>query len=234
MTLRTSVFTGAEGKAKGCREVSSLQDPPRCDKKQNASARIWLYNRRMTVYAEQILLDNFLVDASILLATCRILARRTRWWRITLAALLGAVCALSAALVGGALPWVLKAVTAPLKDDRKAASPGMKYKHYAPKAQVTILKGSAEAFREYVNAHAEDGTAALCFEGETDGLSVPYVTYGRRDDDAAQARQLFEALRTADDRGARVLYAACPRPIGVGLAVYNRLLRAAGFRVVTL
>lgn len=127
-----------------------------------------------------------------------------------------------------------EAVTAPLKDDRKAASPGMKYKHYAPKAQVTILKGSAEAFREYVNAHAEDGTAALCFEGETDGLTVPYVTYGRRDDDAAQARQLFEALRTADDRGARVLYAACPRPIGVGLAVYNRLLRAAGFRVVTL
>ncbi len=127
-----------------------------------------------------------------------------------------------------------EAVTAPLRADSAAASPGMKYKHYAPKAQVTIVKGDAEAFAAYVNAHKADGTAALCFDDETDGLEVPYVTYGARQDDIAQARRLFEALRQADDRDVKVLYAACPRPEGVGLAVYNRLLRAAAFRVVTL
>lgn len=127
-----------------------------------------------------------------------------------------------------------RAVTAPLEENTKAASPGMKYKHYAPAAQVTLVKASAAAFAAYVNARKGDGVTALCFDDETDGIEVPYVTYGARHDDAAQARQVFEALRLADDRGTKVLYAACPRPEGVGLAVYNRLLRAAAFRVVTL
>ncbi|MBQ9415120.1 MAG: threonylcarbamoyl-AMP synthase [Clostridia bacterium] len=125
------------------------------------------------------------------------------------------------------------AVTQPLKADAVAASPGMKYKHYAPTATVILVKGDAAAFCRYVNAHAADGVEALGFDGETADLQVPFQTYGRREDHQTQAHAVFEELRKADDRHVRTLYVACPDSAGVGLAVYNRLLRSAGFQVVT-
>ncbi len=128
---------------------------------------------------------------------------------------------------------IAESITRPLKEGEVVASPGMKYKHYAPRAQVTIVKGDAASFAAFVNAHTADGVMAMAFDGETEALGVPFVTYGARNDCDAQARELFEALRLADDRGAKVLYAACPPVDGVGLAVYNRLLRAAAFRVVS-
>lgn len=124
------------------------------------------------------------------------------------------------------------ATLAPLADGQVAASPGMKYKHYAPTAAVTLVKGDAAAFAAFVNAHKADGVFAMAFDGETAALQVPFVTYGAREDSAAQAHRVFEALRTADDRGAKILFVACPATNGMGLAVYNRLLRAAAFRVV--
>ncbi len=126
------------------------------------------------------------------------------------------------------------AVTHPLAAGAKAASPGMKYKHYAPKARVVLLKGGADAYARYVNAHAAEGVLALCFDGEQPSLRVPFLTYGRRDDPAAQARCVFDALRQADEQGASLVYAACPSPDGIGLAVYNRLLRAAAFEVIAV
>ena len=127
-----------------------------------------------------------------------------------------------------------EAVLKPLSEGATAASPGMKYKHYAPKARVVLVRGDAKAYCDYVNANAEDGVMALCFDGEEQGLTVPYVTYGRRDDAVTQAQQVFEALRLLDERRATLAYTACPSPEGIGLAVYNRLLRAAGFEVVVL
>ena len=127
-----------------------------------------------------------------------------------------------------------EAVLNPLRDGATAASPGMKYKHYAPEARVVLVRGSAEAYRNYVNANACDGVMALCFDGEERGLTVPYLTYGHRDDAVTQAKRVFEALRLLDEKKARVAYTACPSPEGIGLAVYNRLLRAAGFEVVIL
>lgn len=125
-----------------------------------------------------------------------------------------------------------EAVTRQLAAGAVAASPGMKYKHYAPQAKVVLVKGTPEAYRAYVNAHAADGVMALCFDGEENGLCVPFLTYGARADHAAQAHRVFEALRVLDERRARVAYTACPTAEGVGLAVYNRLLRAAGFEVI--
>ncbi len=127
-----------------------------------------------------------------------------------------------------------EAVLKPLQDGAQAASPGMKYKHYAPEARVVLVRGSAEAYRRYVNANAGDGVMALCFDGEEQGLTVPYLTYGRREDTASQAQRVFEALRVLDERQATLAYTACPSPEGIGLAVYNRLLRAAGFEVIVL
>lgn len=126
------------------------------------------------------------------------------------------------------------AVLHKLKEGERAASPGMKYKHYAPKAEITIVKGSLEAYRAYVRRHREDGTFCLCFAGEEAGMPCPSVAYGSEGDGASQAAALFSALRELDARGAKTAYARSPGQTGVALAVYNRLLRAAAFRVVEL
>ena len=126
------------------------------------------------------------------------------------------------------------AVTHKLKEGAVVASPGMKYKHYAPKARVILVKGSPAAYAAFVNSKKADGVFALCFSGEEAGLTLPVLTYGAREDASAQAQQLFYCLRRADELGAKTLYAACPSEEGVGLAVYNRLLRAAAFEVISL
>lgn len=126
------------------------------------------------------------------------------------------------------------AVMNPLPKGAHPMSPGMKYKHYSPKADVIILSGGEDSYIHYVNAHAQPGVAALCYDGEDSRLKVPAVCYGAEGDTAVQARELFEALRHLDDLGAKTVYARCPAPDGVGLAVYNRLMRAAGFEVIQL
>lgn len=126
------------------------------------------------------------------------------------------------------------AVLHQLKEGAKASSPGMKYKHYAPKAHVVIVEGNTKQYMDYVNARAGEGVCALCYNGEEAGLRVPAVSYGAEFDYSTQAHRLFEVLRELDEMGARQVYARCPRPEGVGMAVYNRLIRAAGFEVIRL
>ena len=115
-----------------------------------------------------------------------------------------------------------------------AASPGMKYKHYAPRAEVVLVKGSFEQFRAFVAAHAAPDVAALCFAEEAEALPVQTVTYGRANDSLSQAQRIFEALREVDALGAKTVYARFPVQTGLGLAVFNRLVRAAAFRIMEL
>ena len=122
------------------------------------------------------------------------------------------------------------AVLHQLKAGETAASPGMKYKHYAPKADITIVRGSFSQFQEFVKGK---DAFVLVFAGEENAFDRA-VTYGRADDDRAQANRLFDALRELDEQGAKTVYARCPALSGVGLAVYNRLIRAAGFHLVDL
>ena len=129
---------------------------------------------------------------------------------------------------------VSHAILEKLNEGEVARSPGMKYKHYAPRAEVTILHGSFNAYRKYLASHAADGVWGLCFDGEAARLPVPCIEYGAEDDPAAQAHRLFSALRELDRNGAAVVYARCPEKDGVSMAVYNRLIRAAAFRVVEL
>ena len=114
-----------------------------------------------------------------------------------------------------------------LKDGEVARSPGMKYKHYAPKAQVTILRGDFAKYKAYVEQHAAPGVWALCFDGEGAQLPVPFIEYGKNHDGVTQAHHLFTALRDLDKHGAEIVYARCPEQDGVSMAVYNRLIRAA-------
>ena len=127
------------------------------------------------------------------------------------------------------------AILEKLAEGEVARSPGMKYKHYAPKADITILDGTFEQFKAYVEAHAGQDPACLCFTGEGAKLApFPCVEYGREGDGADQSKHIFRSLRALDEQGDRVVYARCPRKDGVSMAVYNRLIRAAAFRVVAL
>lgn len=122
-----------------------------------------------------------------------------------------------------------------LKDSDKAASPGMKYKHYSPKAEVILLIGSDEAYANYVNSKSDKAAAALCYSGDKSSLKVRSLILGAKDDYTGQAHELFKRLREIDKiPDIKTVYARCPKPDGVGMAVYNRLIRAAGFEVITL
>lgn len=125
---------------------------------------------------------------------------------------------------------VAPAVLEGMKNDEVAASPGMKYKHYAPKAKVVIVNADKKEYEKFVNA--QKGAFALCFDD--DEVTIPKVTFGRENDDLSQAKELFDALRELDEMGAKKVYARIPHKDGVGMAVYNRLIRAAAFCIIDL
>lgn len=74
---------------------------------------------------------------------------------------------------------IASAVLEGMKDGEVAASPGMKYKHYAPKAKIIIVNADKEKYESYVNS--QSGAFALCFEG--DNITVPKVTFGKEGDE---------------------------------------------------
>ncbi len=127
-----------------------------------------------------------------------------------------------------------KAVLEKLEEDAIAASPGMKYKHYSPRAEVYIIKGSFESFCLYVDANAQNDDFALCFNGEEEKLKINSLPYGEEESPTQQAHNLFSLLREVDKKGAGRVFVRCPNICGVGLAVYNRLIRAAAFRVINM
>ena len=126
-----------------------------------------------------------------------------------------------------------KGVLEQLSQDTIVRSPGMKYKHYSPKADVTIIDAQPEQFRQYVSEHGSKDTVCLVFnDSDCEGTGLRYINYGSNS--KQQAQRLFDALRELDEMGADKAFARCPEKTGVGLAVYNRLLRAAGFQVIKL
>ena len=125
------------------------------------------------------------------------------------------------------------ALLRPLQAGEKPKAPGMKYRHYAPKAPVTVVTGDAAATAEYIHQHLREKTGVICF-AEFAGLFAGHPTQiiGASDDLEEQARHVFDALRAFDDTDAAEIYAQCPAESGLGLAVANRLKKAAGFHVV--
>ena len=127
------------------------------------------------------------------------------------------------------------AVLGEIAPDAVVRAPGMKYKHYAPAGEVTILSGPAEAAADFVRRHFTPGDAVLCFSEELPlfaGLNP--TAYGSARAPETLARGLFAALRSFDESGARHIFARCPEGGGVAYAVQNRLKKAAGFHIITL
>ncbi len=120
-------------------------------------------------------------------------------------------------------------------------APGMKYRHYAPKGELAIVEGPVETVISYIN-----GQCALCADkGEKTGVIGTDETAGRyradsvksvgsRVDEEAIAHSLYRILREFDDEGVQVMYSEAFSSDGMGQAIMNRLLKAAGHRVIRL
>ena len=118
-------------------------------------------------------------------------------------------------------------------DDVKVSAPGMKYRHYAPKAPVTVVRGNPQDTAKYIAAHIGDSTGVLCFDEYKNMFPNCIVEcFGSRDDLGAQAREVFDRLRAFDDTSVTQIWAQCPSDEGLGLAVANRIKKAAGFSVI--
>lgn len=144
--------------------------------------------------------------------------------------------AVTVEMLQAAIPHVKidRGVLEELPDGEKPLSPGMKHKHYSPRANVVILDGSFEKFCRFIERHQDENVGAMVFDGEDAALKVPCVTFGARDDAVIQAKLLFSSLRAVDDMGVSTIYARMPGRDGMGLAIYNRMIRAAGFEVIKL
>ena len=112
-------------------------------------------------------------------------------------------------------------------------APGMKYRHYAPKAPVTVVKGEAGRSAAYIRDHLTGTSGVICFDeyaGEFPGHVVEAI--GPAEDQAEQARRIFDALRAFDHVEVAEIWAQSPDDSGIGLAVTNRLNKAAGFHII--
>ena len=126
-----------------------------------------------------------------------------------------------------------KAVTQQMGAGEQPRAPGMKYRHYAPKAPVTVVTGQSAASARYLASHTEDGAGVIVFDEYAALFPRQTVrTLGPKDDKRAQAQRVFDALRSFDDTDVPAIYAQCPDSEGLGLAVGNRLKKAAGFHTL--
>lgn len=146
----------------------------------------------------------------------------------------GAITAETLSRVLGMPVAISEAVSRPLKAGERPTSPGMKYRHYAPKARVILVESDLASFIKLLNDADAPKTYGLVFEGEQQLTLKPCITYGKAHDAASQNRELFASLRQLDDCGAKLVYARCPDRDGASLGVYNRMLRAAAFEVIKL
>ena len=126
-----------------------------------------------------------------------------------------------------------QAVTRLMSAGEKPRAPGMKYRHYAPKAPVTVVAGPPERTAEHIARSLTPGDGVICFDefaGEFPGCQIQRM--GPAGDKSAQARHIFDALRAFDHTEVPRIWAQCPDPSGLGLAINNRLNKAAGFHIV--
>ena len=125
-----------------------------------------------------------------------------------------------------------KAVTGKLAEGERPRAPGMKYRHYAPHAPVTVVTGMPHRSAGFISRHMGPEDGVICFD-EFAPLFAGHVVHclGPAADKGAQARHVFDALRTFDATDVPRIWAQCPDDTGLGLAVGNRLKKAAGFHV---
>ncbi|MBQ2875401.1 MAG: threonylcarbamoyl-AMP synthase [Clostridia bacterium] len=131
------------------------------------------------------------------------------------------------------------AVVNKLKDGEVAISPGMKYRHYAPKAPLVLLDGDISDAISYIGDNAKGRVAVVCYTEDKESIckALPNVTLlelGELGDFDEHAHRLFDILREADKMCFDIIFAPLPEKRGIGLALYNRMIRAAAHTIINL
>lgn len=110
--------------------------------------------------------------------------------------------------------------------DKKVLSPGMKYKHYAPKCNLTLIDADSNLFCEFAN---KLNIPAVCFENDKKNLTHDFISLGQNPE-----KNLFAVLRELDEKGYEKAIIHAPKKAGIGLALYNRMVRSCGFKEISL
>ena len=129
---------------------------------------------------------------------------------------------------------IANAVKEELKQGETALSPGMKYKHYAPKANLYLVNDKTVDFIELAKEKQKtENCAIMCYDEDVTLLeNKNLLAVGKKEDIKEQTKRLFDLLRKADDLKVETVYAHLPSDDGESLAIYNRMIRACAHRVI--
>ncbi len=121
-------------------------------------------------------------------------------------------------------------------EDFAPKAPGMKYRHYAPKTELVIVRGSAENMAQKIREEAKNKKIAIITVDQHkdlyDELDAKVVSWGDLENMDEIAHKIFDALRRVDEWGVDIIYCEAFEEEGLGLAVMNRLTKAAGYQVI--
>ncbi|WP_022766264.1 L-threonylcarbamoyladenylate synthase [Butyrivibrio sp. XPD2006] len=124
---------------------------------------------------------------------------------------------------------------------QKPKAPGMKYRHYAPKGSLTIIQGNQKDVVDYINARAKEAmeegkrVGIIGTDATRDLYSADVIkSVGNREDESSIAHELFKVLREFDDENIDVMFSESFDDSGIGQAIMNRLLKAAGHHVIMI
>jgi len=123
-----------------------------------------------------------------------------------------------------------------LGEDEHPLSPGMKYKHYAPASTLVLLDGNDEDVLEFlISEQKTKRCAIICYDEELDALEDKLILpIGAKDDIVSHGKMIFALLRQCDKLSPDIIYAHLPDKYGLGLALHNRLIRAAAHTVLKI
>ncbi len=132
-----------------------------------------------------------------------------------------------------------KATVEPLSESVRPKAPGMKYRHYAPKADLTMYEGKTELVVKMINSHIMKSLSEgkkvgviATEETKTRYIGGEVLSIGSRDDEESIARHLYHVLREFDDLKVDVIYSEAFNRHDLGQAIMNRLVKAAGYKIV--
>ena len=126
-----------------------------------------------------------------------------------------------------------KAVTSQLKEGEKPRAPGMKYRHYAPKAPVLAVTGDPYRSAAVIRQKVQPGDGVICYDEFAAQFAEQIVqTLGPMENRLAHSQRVFDALRAFDTSPVTQIYAQCPDSVGLDRAVANRIKKAAGFQTI--
>ncbi|MBQ5867943.1 MAG: threonylcarbamoyl-AMP synthase, partial [Lachnospiraceae bacterium] len=134
-----------------------------------------------------------------------------------------------------------KAVTQALQAGEQPRAPGMKYRHYAPNAEMMLVEGEMARVVEFINREAKEALAAgkrvgiICTEESrqfySDGI---LAVIGSREHEETVAHNLFAVLRDFDDQKVDCIFSESFSKDRLGQAIMNRLCKAAGYHIVNV